>query len=188
MKLVPTASQTVGPYWLVGLDWPGANVLAGDGTEGERIEIEGRILDGDGAPVIDAMVEIWQANAQGRYDHPEDRQDKQLDPGFKGFGRAATDNEGRFRFITVKPGPVPGPGNSLQAPHLVVAIFARGLLKQLVTRLYFPDEPLNADDPVLNLVEQPARRATIVAEAAGERRYSWTVVLQGENETVFFDC
>lgn len=188
MKLVPTASQTVGPYWLVGLDWPRANVLVTDAAEGERVEIEGRILDGAGAPVVDAMVEIWQANAQGRYDHPEDRQDKPLDPAFKGFGRAATDGEGRFRFVTVKPGAVPGPGNSLQAPHLAVAIFARGLLKQLFTRVYFPDEPLNADDPVLNLIEDAERRRTIVAESVAAGRYRWTIVLQGHDETVFFDC
>ena len=108
------------------------------------------------------MIELWQANADGRYDHPDDSQEKLLDPDFHGFGRAATDERGCFRFYTIKPGSVPGPGNLLQAPHINVSIFARGLLKRLVTRIYFPDEPLNATDAVLNTVA-PERRSTLVA-------------------------
>ena len=115
---------------------------------GEQIAIQGRVLDGDGKPVNDALVEIWQANAHGKYAHPEDKQGKPLEAGFKGFGRSATDENGAFRFKTIKPGRVPGPGGALQAPHIAVTVFMRGLLKHLVSRIYFPDEPANADDPV----------------------------------------
>ena len=112
---------------------------------GERIVVEGRVTDGDGAPVADACLELWQANAAGRYAHPDDtRTDKPLDPNFRGFGRVSTDADGGFRFTTIRPGPVPGRGNALQAPHIAVAIFARGLLKQLYTRIYFADEAANA--------------------------------------------
>jgi protocatechuate 3,4-dioxygenase alpha subunit len=145
------------------------------------------VLDGDGKPVNDALIEIWQANAQGKYAHPEDRQDKPLQSGFSGFGRLATDAEGSFRFTTIKPGRVPGPGGVLQAPHLLAAVFMRGLLKHLVTRVYFPDEPANDSDPVLKLV--PAeRRATLVASRRSDAQLEWNVVLQGERETAFFDC
>jgi protocatechuate 3,4-dioxygenase, alpha subunit len=186
--LTPTGSQTVGPFFGLGLDWPGGAALAGAQTPGERIAIEGRVLDGDGAPVPDAMIEIWQANHEGRYAHPEDRQNKPLDPAFTGFGRTGTDAAGRFGFRTIRPGAVPAPAGGLQAPHIVVGVFARGLLKRLVTRIYFADDPANLDDPVLALV--PAeRRATLVAQpvpgTAGH--YRWNIVLQGEGETVFFD-
>src|SRR5262249_46213787 len=137
-KLIPTPSQTVGPFFSLGLDRPEWSDLTGGGAQGDRIVIEGRVTDGDGAPVPDALIEIWQANAAGRYAHPEDRQtDKPLDPNFRGFGRCATDGEGRFRFTTVKPGPVPGRGNRLQAPHINVLLFSRGLLIHLHTRIYF---------------------------------------------------
>jgi protocatechuate 3,4-dioxygenase alpha subunit len=136
--------------------------------------------------VNDAAVEIWQANSQGKYASPEDPQDKPLDPGFRGYGRSLTDDAGNFRFRTIKPGRVPGPDGKLQAPHLSVTIFMRGLLKQLVTRVYFPDDPANADDPVLQLV--PAeRRVTLVARRRPDGALEWNVVLQGKNETVFFD-
>jgi protocatechuate 3,4-dioxygenase alpha subunit len=186
-----TPSQTVGPFFHRALLHEGWNELAARGAAGERVVIEGRVLDGDGAPVSDAMLEIWQANAAGRYDHPEDPQEKPLDPNFHGFGRTATDAEGRFRFSTIKPGPVPGRGAAIQAPHLNVTIFARGLLRQLITRIYFPDEPLNAGDPLLGAL--PAeRRATLVARAGGAgggagRLLHFDVVLQGANETVFLD-
>ncbi len=155
-------------------------------SRGERITIEGRVLDGDGAAVSDAMIELWQANADGRYDHPDDSQEKLLDPDFHGFGRAATDERGRFRFCTIKPGSVPGFGDLLQAPHINVSIFARGLLKRLVTRIYFPGEPLNATDAVLNTVP-PLRRASLVARIDQPGILRFDIVLQGENETVFFD-
>ncbi len=185
-----TPSQTVGPFFHRALLREGWNDLTARGAKGERVVIEGRVLDGDGAPVSDAMLEIWQANAAGRYDHPEDQQEKLRDPGFHGFGRTPTDAEGRFRFVTIKPGPLPGRGGAVQAPHINVTIFARGLLRQLVTRIYFPDEALNAGDPLLNAVPA-ARRATLIArEGAGggaARTLNFDVVLQGAGETVFLD-
>jgi protocatechuate 3,4-dioxygenase alpha subunit len=157
-------------------------------VEGERVAIRGRVLDGDGQPVVDALIEIWQADAHGRYAHPEDTQEKPRSPGFKGFGRVETEVSGAFGLTTIKPGPVPGPGETMQAPHLVVMVFMRGLLKHLLTRMYFPDEPANAQDPVLHLVP-PERRATVIArKAAGEQGVlEWDVILQGDEETVFFD-
>ena len=189
MDLRVTSSQTVGPFFQLILDWFTVDKLAGPGVSGERVTIEGRVLDGDGKPVKDAMIEIWQANGHGKYAHPEDRQEKPREPGFKGFGRVGTGEDGAFRISTIKPGGVSGPGGRLQAPHLVVSVFMRGLLKHLVTRLYFPDEPSNADDPVLNLVE-PARRPTLVARKVAGRDgvLAWNVILQGEGETVFFDA
>jgi len=183
-----TPSQTVGPFFRPSLIAAGGENLVREETRGERVSIEGRVIDGDGAPVTDAMLEIWQANAEGRYDHPDDDQEKLLDPAFHGYGRAATDAGGEFRFDTIKPGPVPGFGDRLQAPHINVSIFARGLLKRLVTRIYFPDEPLNANDVVLNSVPRE-RRATMIAKWADEdhRRLRFEVILQGANETVFLD-
>lgn len=191
-KLIPTASQTVGPFFHLGLDRPDWADLTRDNPSGERIVIEGRVLDGDGAPVPDAMIETWQANAAGRYNHPDDdRADKPVDPHFRGFGRAATDGDGRFRITTIKPGPVPGRGNALQAPHLTLAIFARGLLRHLYTRLYFADEPGNANDPLLSSIEDETARATLLARRSegggGATSYEFDIVLQGENETVFLD-
>ncbi len=186
MSLRASTSQTIGPYLRIGLEWMVIEDVAPQGVAGERVRIEGRVLDGDGKPVNDAAVEIWQANSHGKYASPEDTQDKPLEQRFRGYGRSLTDNEGNFRFRTIKPGRVPGPEGKPQAPHLVVTIFMRGLLKQLLTRVYFPDEPANADDPVLGLV--PAeRRATLVARKKGEGVLEWNVILQGRNETVFFD-
>jgi protocatechuate 3,4-dioxygenase alpha subunit len=146
------------------------------------------VLDGDGIPVPDAFLEIWQANSHGKYAHPEDKQDKPLEQSFAGFGRVPVDREGAFRFVTIKPGPVPGPDNKDQAPHLVISIFMRGLLKRLTTRMYFPNDARNASDPILNLVD-PARRATLVAKSmtGGAGDLEWNVILQGMDETVFFD-
>jgi protocatechuate 3,4-dioxygenase alpha subunit len=186
MSLHATTSQTIGPYLRIGLEWMVIEELAPQGVAGERVRIEGRVLDADGKPVNDAAVEIWQANSQGKYASPEDPQEKPVDPRFRGYGRSLTDEAGAFRFRTIKPGRVPGPGGKLQAPHLNVTIFMRGLLKQLVTRMYFPDDAENADDPVLALV--PAeRRATLIAKKKGEGLLEWNVILQGRNETVFFD-
>jgi protocatechuate 3,4-dioxygenase, alpha subunit len=183
-----TPSQTVGPFFAFALPREGEEVLATDATHGERITIEGRVLDGEGAPLDDALIEIWQANAAGRYDHPEDRQDKPLDPAFHGFGRCATDQSGRFHFHTIRPGSVPGPGNTLQAPHINVTVLARGMLKQLVTRIYFEEEPLNTDDPILGLVADPERRKTLIAKRGnGKSTYVFDIRLQGPGETVFFD-
>ena len=186
MSLFATGSQTVGPYLHIGLDWLNTREIAGKGIQGERIVIQGRLLDGDGKGVNDGLIEIWQANAAGKYAHPEDKQKKPLEKGWRGFGRIPTDARGGFRFGTIKPGQVPAPGGGLQAPHLVVSVFMRGMLKQLATRIYVPDEAAaNAQDPVLKLVP-PARRATLIAKKQS-KALEWNVILQGRNETVFFD-
>ena len=190
-KLIPTPSQTVGPFFHLGMARPEWSDLTGDHPTGEKIAIEGRVIDGDGAPVPDAVIELWQANAAGRYNHPEDRQeDKPLDPNFRGFGRVATDAEGHFRVVTVKPGPVPGRGNALQAPHINIVLFARGLLTHLYTRIYFADEPANTTDPLLASIEDDAARRSLLARRAqGESPalYRFDIVLQGEGETAFLD-
>lgn len=188
MSLLLTASQTLGPFGAIIFDPTELKKVAAPGVVGERITIRGRVLDGDGAPVNDATLETWQANHLGKYAHPEDLQEKPLDDRFKGFGRVSTRADGSFELTTIKPGCVPGPGGSTQAPHLAVVIFMRGLLKHLVTRIYFADEAANADDPVLRLVP-PARQATLIAcKLAGEAAvYEWHVHLQGPAETVFFD-
>ena len=186
MSLRATTSQTIGPYLRIGLEWMQIEELAPRGVAGERVTIRGRVIDADGRPVNDAAVEIWQANSHGRYASPEDRQDRPLDAAFRGYGRSLTDEDGSFRFSTIKPGRVPGPGNSIQAPHLNVVIFMRGLLKQLMTRMYFPDDPANGSDPVLALV--PAeRRSSLIARKSGDGSLEWNVILQGRDETVFFD-
>jgi protocatechuate 3,4-dioxygenase, alpha subunit len=188
VNLIPTPSQTVGPFFSIGCDRLKTIELVGKGASDERIEITGRVVDGDGIAVPDAMLEIWQANSCGKYAHPEDTQDKPIEAGFQGFGRASTDANGRFRFSTIRPGSVPGPEGKPQAPHIVVSVFMRGLLRRLVTRIYFPDGAVNSEDFVLNLVE-PERRATLIAKrVAGETNtFEWNVELQGANETVFFD-
>jgi protocatechuate 3,4-dioxygenase alpha subunit len=186
MSLRASTSQTIGPYLRIGLEWMQIEDLAPQGVAGERVRIEGRVIDAEGKPVNDAAVEIWQANSHGKYASPEDPQEKPVETAFRGYGRSLTDDAGAFRFRTIKPGRVPGPGGRLQAPHIVVTIFMRGLLKQLLTRVYFPDDPANADDPILSLV--PAeRRATLIARKSGDGVLEWNVVLQGKGETVFFD-
>jgi len=188
VSLEATTSQTVGPYFSIGLTRMKRADLAGPGVSGERITIEGRVLDGDRKPVPDAMIEIWQANSHGRYAHPEDDQKKPLEPGFQGFGRIPVDENGKFSFTTIKPGAVPGPNGNPQAPHIAVSVFMRGLLRRLVTRIYFPDEPANAGEFVLNLVE-PERRATLIAKKSVNQigTLEWNVILQGPDETIFFD-
>jgi protocatechuate 3,4-dioxygenase, alpha subunit len=189
VTLRATSSQTVGPFFDIGLRRFCCADLLQPGASGERVTIEGKVLDGDHVPVPDAVIEVWQANAHGKYDHPEDCQDKPIDSAFRGFGRIATDDQGRFRIITIKPGSVPGPNGSMQAPHLEVSVFMRGLLKRLVTRVYFPDNASHARDPVLALVD-PHRRATLIAKPVPGQsgNLHWDVVLQGPQETVFFDC
>ena len=188
MSLIPTASQTVGPFFAFGLTRPEwSDLTAGGKAAGEAIRIEGRVTDGDGAPVPDALVELWQANATGKYDHVEDTQEKPLDPNFRGFGRCATDGDGRYAFTTIKPGPVPGRGNALQAPHINVAILARGLLKQLWTRIYFADqEAANRLDPVLSSIADAQARQSLIAPRSGST-YRFDIVLQGERETAFLE-
>ncbi len=188
MSLQATTWQTVGPFFSIGFSWLYRDNLAAPGVSGERAEIMGRILDGDGNPVPDGIVEIWQANSQGKYAHPDDPQETPTEAGFTGYGRVPTDNAGRFRFATIKPGRVSEPDGKLQAPHLEVSILTRGLLRRLITRMYFPDEPGNAEDYALNLVE-PERRETLIAKKFGGQagKLEWNVRLQGQGETVFFE-
>jgi protocatechuate 3,4-dioxygenase, beta subunit len=181
-----TTWQTVGPFFSLGLDFMSGSQLAAPGVAGERVTISGRVIDGDGQGVPDALLEVWQANSHGRYAHPEDTQDLPLDAGFSGYGRIPTDETGRFRFSTIRPGPVPGPAGTEQAPHLAVTVLARGLMRRLVTRMYFPADPAHATDFALGLVE-PTRRGTLVARPSG-KELEWNLRLQGPGETVFFDC
>ena len=193
--MIQSPSQTVGPYFAQGLlrqgDQVFTNVLTFASTEGERIRIQGLVIDADGRPIEDAMIEIWQANCHGRYNHPLDEQDKPLDPEFSGHGRASTDPSGNYWFETVKPGAVPGPEGTLQAPHINVIVFARGMLSHAFTRIYFEDEAGNTDDPVLMSIEDPAHRNTLVAgrqEVDGQIIYRFDIRFQGDNETAFFDA
>ncbi len=199
-----TPWQTVGPFFHYGLPWKGGADLTGASdlgarpdlvppehyllrtpsahgpVDGEAIEIFGRVLDGEGQPVPDALVEIWQANAQGQYYAPGSKD------AFVGFGRAATGSDGGYRFRTIRPGRVPGPGNSLQASHVAVSVMARGLLKRLVTRIYFSDGEGLDSDPILELVPSVRRDTLIAKQDSGGYRFD--IVLQGAGETVFFDC
>lgn len=183
----PTPSQTVGPFFHFALlDEDQSELVSPDNPS--AIRIEGTVYDGADEVVPDAMLEIWQANSAGRYAHPEDvREDLPLDENFSGFGRCGTDAEGRFAFVTIKPGPVPGPDGGPQAPHISVSVFARGLLKRLATRIYFPDEEAaNAADPVLTSIEDGDLRSTLVAHAVdGGLRFD--IHLQGDRQTAFLD-
>jgi protocatechuate 3,4-dioxygenase, alpha subunit len=200
--LKESPSQTAGPYVHIGLIPKQAgfnvfeknfgNVLVTPNTKGERIRIEGRVIDGSGTPLRDALVEIWQANAAGRYNHPADRQDKPVDESFRGWGRAGSDfATGMYNFETIKPGSVAGRRGRLMAPHINFWIVARGINIGLSTRMYFSDEEAaNRADPVLNLIEQENRRRSLIAQRqqrGGEIVYAFDIHLQGENETVFFD-
>jgi protocatechuate 3,4-dioxygenase alpha subunit len=184
-----TPSQTVGPFFAPALLRDVMNVLTTDATAGERIRIEGRVFDGAGNVVPDALIEIWQANSHGRFNHPRDQRDLPLDPDFSGFGRVGTDDAGVYWFETIKPGPVPYQEDQLQAPHLSVIVHARGMLNHAQTRLYFEDDAATATDPILALV--PAdRRATLIArrdDSDGTVTYRLDIVLQGRGETVFFN-
>lgn len=190
-RLGETPSQTVGPFFSIGLSGEGENVLVSDGVVGDRIRLVGTVLDGDGQPVGDALIELWQANSLGRYRHPDDTRDEiVLDEAFTGFGRAATEFEtGEYWFETIKPGRVPDPEGELQAPHLNLIVQARGMLNPLFTRVYFPDEEeANRSDLVLAMVPKD-RRHTLVAVREGDEPavYRFDIRLQGEGETVFLD-
>jgi protocatechuate 3,4-dioxygenase, alpha subunit len=176
-----TPSQTVGPYFAIGLPWPDGPYVVEEGTP-EAIWIEGCVYDGAGDPIPDALVETWQADPDGRFNHPDDPRGTSA---FRGFGRAPVDDDGRWRILTLKPGPVPGPDGTTQAPHIDVSLFARGLLNRVVTRIYFADEEeANAADPVLSRIDD-ARRATLIAQPTQDG-YHLDFRLQGEDETVFF--
>jgi protocatechuate 3,4-dioxygenase alpha subunit len=200
--LKETASQTAGPYVHIGLIPHQAgfdifqnnfgNVLTSAETKGERILIEGRVLDGTGTPVRDALLEIWQANTEGRYNHPADNQDKTVDPHFRGWGRTGADfRTGIYSFETIKPGGIRGRNKRPMAPHINFWIVARGINIGLHTRMYFSDEAkANANDPVLGLIEQEERRASLIAQRSerdGKIVYTFDIVLQGDKETVFLD-
>ncbi len=211
---IQTPWQTTGPFLHFGLPWNGAADLAGDsdlgsrpdlvapghgyaisrhhggraGVKGERIEIIGQVWDNTGAPVLDALLEIWQANAAGRYASRDDtRDDVALDENFPGYGRCALDRQGGFHFRTIRPGRVPGPGNTLQAPHIALGVIGPGFLKRLSTRIYFADAPENDEDPILNLVAEQRRPTLIAARQPGTRVYRFDIRLGGDHETVFFD-
>lgn len=182
----PTPSQTAGPFLHLGLTDPHSVAsVAGKGAKGEPVWLTFRVLDGDGAAVPDAMIEVWQADCEGEYSSGAGPSG---DAASRGFGRLATAEDGSCTFETIKPGRVPGPGDTLQAPHVNVSVFARGLLKRLSTRVYFADEPANAEDSVLALVPE-VRRATLLArpDPARDRGWIFEVRMRGENETVFFD-
>ena len=180
-----TPSQTVGPYLGIGLVWDDGPDVVADGTPG-AIWLRGLLLDGAGEPVTDALVETWQADPDGRFDHPDDPRGPVARAGFRGFGRCPTDAAGAWAVRTLKPGPLPDGEGGLQAPHVDVSVFARGLTQRLVTRLYFADEPAaNAADPVLTALPDAERRATLVA-APSTDGYRFDIVLQGDHETVFF--
>jgi protocatechuate 3,4-dioxygenase, alpha subunit len=191
MKLIPTASQTIGPFFREGLIRPTWSDLTRDGTTGTPIRIEGVVRDGDGAPVPDALLEIWQADERGRYAHPEDAGPVAGERLFRGFGRSCTDPDGRYWFRTIVPGPVPDVDGAPQAPHVNVSVFARGLLARVVTRIYLADHASeNANDPVLRSIADEAARRTLIAareeHESGVPVYRFDVILQGEGETAFF--
>lgn len=177
-----TPSQTVGPFLAIALPWPdGPDVIAEGG-----LTISGYLLDGAGVPVPDGLIETWQADPGGRFDHPDDPRGAVRYPGFRGFGRCPTDSDGRYRIRTVKPGMLPSPDGETEAPHLNITVFARGLLHHLVTRMYFPDEPTaNDNDPLLRRLARN-ERAALVAVPAGPDRLRFDIHLQGERETPFF--
>jgi protocatechuate 3,4-dioxygenase, alpha subunit len=177
-----TPSQTVGPFFALGLPWEDGPFVVPEGTAG-AIRVRGRVFDGAGEPVSDALLETWQADPAGRFPHPDDPRGPA--DGFRGFGRCPTGEGGAWEIVTLKPGPVPGVNGALQAPHLAVSVFARGLLDRVVTRIYFGDEPeANATDPVLALLDRD-RRATLVA-APADGGYAIDIHLQGDRETAFF--
>ena len=182
MSLGLTPSQTVGPFFSHALPWPDGPYVVPAGTAG-AFWLRGRVLDGVGDPVPDALVESWQADPAGRFAHPDDPRGSDVD--FRGFGRCPTDAEGRWAILTVRPGRVADTAGRMQAPHIDLSIFARGLLDRVVTRVYLPDEPdANAEDPVLSGIPDE-RRSTVVAEA-DENGFRFDVRLQGDGETVFF--
>jgi protocatechuate 3,4-dioxygenase alpha subunit len=186
-----TPSQTVGPYLSIGLTWPEGEQVVPDGAPG-AVVITGCLYDGNGEPVSDGMIETWQADADGRFTHPDDPRgtSEPVPMGFRGLGRSPTDEAGRYRIVTVKPGRLPAPDGRTQAPHIDVSVFARGLLDRVVTRIYFPDEAAaNAADPVLSAIDDDRLRSSLVAVADGGQDgvLRFDIHLQGAHETAFFD-
>jgi protocatechuate 3,4-dioxygenase alpha subunit len=187
--LKQSPSQTVGPFYAIGLVHEGQNNLVQDATQGERINIKGGLYDGDDKLVTDGVIEIWQADANGIYNHPEDPRQADADANFKGFGRCGTHNGGIFTFKTIRPGVVPYDDEQNQAPHILVRVFMRGTLLHAVTRLYFSDEPANANDPVLNSIDASERRHLIAQrdDTEGTPSFLFDIHMQGDNATLFFE-
>jgi protocatechuate 3,4-dioxygenase beta subunit len=195
---VVTPSQTVGPFFAIGLVREGDDDLSrqkagGPRAQGTPIVVSGRVVDENGKPVRRALIEVWQANKWGKYEHPDDVTQQPLDPNFKGWGRALTDAEGRYRFLSIKPGAYPNPGydNWMRPPHIHFSIFAAGVMQRLITQLYFPSEELNDIDPILNGVEDLDARASLIArrladQSDGTQTYRFDIVLRGNGETTFF--
>ena len=179
--------QTVGPFFHEALPWEGGGDLANSTTQGVHIQLVISTVDGNGDPVSDGMIELWQADTHGSFNHPDDTRAQDCDPNFTGFGRVNANQDGQFVFNTVIPGRVPGPGNTLQAPHINVSFFSRGLVRRLVSRIYFEGQPGTEEDPILESVD-PARRSSLVAKKDPSRpsEWHWTIYLQGDKETVFF--
>jgi protocatechuate 3,4-dioxygenase alpha subunit len=188
-RLRLTPFNTVGPFFKLMLRdrAEGTDTLVTPATRGERITIEGRLTDGGGQPILDGLIEIWQADAEGRYRHPQDPRHATVDPAFTGFGRVSTGVDGTFTFHTIRPGVVADANGAPQAPHILISVLARGIMTRCWTRIYFDSEALNAADPILALVPD-ARRDTMLARPAGGGRYRFDVVLQGEKETVFLEA
>jgi protocatechuate 3,4-dioxygenase, alpha subunit len=190
-SLPVTPSQTVGPFFAIGLPWADGPYVVPEGTPG-AVTITGRVTDGAGDPVPDALVETWQADPDGGFGHPDDPR-QPAPPGDgpaagRRFGRCPTDDDGRYRIVTVRPAALPAGDGTTEAPHIDVSVFARGLLDRVVTRIYFPDEPdANAADPVLSAINERLRRDTLLAIADAPDVYRFDIRLQGEGETVFFD-
>ncbi len=180
-------SQTVGPYYAIGLDYLVSEVAAGPEAAGTHVTLAGTLFDADGVPVPDAIVEIWQADAEGRFSNNVPLPAELAAAEVAGFARLSTHNDGRFLLRTVKPGPVVFPDGRIQAPHLVVLVLMRGILRHLVTRVYFPGDLANETDPVLALVPK-ARRGTLFARNSSGGNFQWDIHLQGPLETVFFEA
>lgn len=185
MSLHATPSQTVGPYYRLGLEPLYRAQIAPEHAAGMQVQISGCVFDGAGMPVSDAVLELWQADAAGIYAHAHDPRCAAHDPSFDGWGRVPTDAQGRYRLTTIRPGPVAGPNGQPQAAHLVVLVFMRGLLRGVATRLYFADDPQLSGDPILALVPSE-RRGTLLARARSAGDYVWDIHMQGDAETVFF--
>jgi protocatechuate 3,4-dioxygenase, alpha subunit len=187
--LEPTPWSTVGPYFSVCVDEDlCVPKIAAPGVKGERVKLIFKVFDRAGACVADTLIEIWQANADGKYNHPADRQAKSIEEAFRGFGRQVTGLDGACEFETIKPGRVPGPHGALQAPHLEVGVFTRGVLKRLATRIYFAGDAANNECPVLALVPK-TRRTTLIAQPVANEPGTWRyeIHLSGPKETAFFD-
>jgi protocatechuate 3,4-dioxygenase beta subunit len=190
---VLTPSQTIGPFFALGLVGSNEDDLAcrepgGARAQGTPIVVSGQVTDERGEPVRKALIEVWQANRWGKYEHPDDTTDAPLDPHFKGWGRMLTDAEGRYRLRSIKPGAYPNPGydNWMRPPHIHYSIFAAGLMQRLVTQMYFPGEALNDIDPILNGIEDLEARASLISRKISEGQYQFDLVLRGPGETAFF--